>query len=61
VTDQPGFGKHVSIEEEDRIRFDQVRKSIENRLRKACAHLSPEDFDALVEKMAEVQIGRRRI
>jgi hypothetical protein len=61
VTDLPNFGKHVSIEEEDQIRFDQVRKSIATRLKKACGHLPPDEFDALVDKMAQVQIGRRRL
>jgi hypothetical protein len=44
---------------EENARFEAVRKSIATRLTKACAHLPPEEFEALVEKMARVQIGRR--
>jgi hypothetical protein len=38
-----------------------VRTSIAKRLKKACDYLPPEEFDALVEKMARVQIGRRGV
>ncbi len=47
------------LEQEERARFEQVRNSIAKRLTKACAHLPAEEFDALVEKMARVQIGKR--
>jgi hypothetical protein len=47
------------FEGEEHARFEVVRKSIATRLKKACAHLAPAEFDALVEKMARVQIGRR--
>jgi hypothetical protein len=44
---------------EEKGRFEAIRKSIATRLQKACAHLPPEEFDALVHKMTRVQIGRR--
>jgi hypothetical protein len=47
------------LEQEERNRFEQVRNSIAKRLTKACAHLPAKEFDALVEKMARVQIGKR--
>lgn len=47
------------FEGEDDARFEAVRKSIATRLKKACAYLPQSEFDALVEKMARVQIGRR--
>jgi hypothetical protein len=47
------------FEGEEHARFEAVRKSIATRLKKACAHLTAEEFAALVEKMARVQIGRR--
>ena len=49
------------FEGEENARFEAVRKSIATRLKKACAHLSAEEFDALVEKMARVQTGRRGV
>jgi hypothetical protein len=59
VSDKPGFGTPNPFEQEDELRFNEVRKSIARRLKKACSHLSAEDFDALVEKMARVQVGKR--
>jgi hypothetical protein len=59
VPDKPDFGRPASFEQEDQLRFDEVRKSIARRLKKACSHLSVEDFDVLVEKMARVQVGKR--
>jgi hypothetical protein len=59
VTDKLNLGRPISFEQEDQLRFDEVRKSIARRLKKACSHLSAEDFDALVEKMARVQVGKR--
>jgi hypothetical protein len=44
---------------EENARFETVRKSIATRLKKACAHLPPEEFEALVDKMVKVQMGRR--
>jgi hypothetical protein len=44
---------------EESARFEAVRKSIATRLQKACAYLPPEEFEALVQKMVRVQIGRR--
>jgi hypothetical protein len=49
------------FEGEERTRFEAVRKSIATRLKKACAHLTAEEFEALVEKMTRVQIGRRSV
>ena len=49
------------FEKEEDARFAAVRKSIATRLKKACAHLSQEEFEALVEKMTRVQIGRRSV
>jgi len=48
-----------NFELEESARFEAVRKSIATRLKKACAYLPQSEFDALVEKMARVQIGRR--
>lgn len=59
VPDKLNLGRPASFELEDQLRFDEVRKSIERRLKKACSHLSAEDFEALVEKMARVQVGKR--
>ena len=47
------------LEGEEKARYEEVRKSLAKRLKKACAHLSPEEFDELVEKMTKVQIGKR--
>lgn len=49
----------IPLEGEEKKRFDDVRKSIARRLQTACAHLPPEEFDALVDKMTRVQIGKR--
>jgi hypothetical protein len=37
-------------------REDCIRKSLAERLKSVCAHLSPEDFDALVLKMTYEQL-----
>ena len=37
-------------------REDCIRKSLAERLKGVCAHLSPEDFDALVLKMTHEQL-----
>jgi hypothetical protein len=47
------------LEGEEKTRFEEVRKSIARRLQTACAHLPPEEFEALVDKMTRVQIGKR--
>ena len=52
-------GDDVPLEGERKARFEEVRNSIARRLRKACGHLPPEEFDALVDKMTRVQIGKR--
>lgn len=49
------------IEREEKIRFEQLRKDLANRLSKACVHLEKADFEALVDKIARVQIrGEQR-
>lgn len=45
-------------------REDYIRQSLTLRLKSACAHLSPEDFEALVLKMTREQLrseGVRRL
>ena len=37
-------------------REDCIRKSLAERLKGVCAHLSPEDFEALVLKMTREQL-----
>lgn len=37
-------------------REDCIRKSLVERLKTVCAHLAPEDFDALVLKMTREQL-----
>ena len=44
------------IEVEDETRLEVVSVDIAHRLRKACRHLTDVDFDALVRKMAIVQV-----
>jgi hypothetical protein len=41
-------------------RKEVVRKDIARRLRKICAHLSDEDFERLVEMMAEQKLKGER-
>jgi len=36
--------------------LDRVKAKIADRIQRACAHLSPADFDALVTRMAHVEI-----
>ncbi len=48
------------FDEEDKARFEQVRKSIATRLKNACTHLPPDEFAALVEKMTVVQTGKQK-
>ena len=36
--------------------LDRVKAKIADTIRNACAHMSPEDFDALVTRMAQVEI-----
>jgi hypothetical protein len=52
-----------SLEQADSLRHDAIRKDVANRLRKACSHLSEEDFAALVQQIVNVQLkseGRSR-
>ena len=37
-------------------REDCIRKSLAERLKVVCAHLSPEDFEALILKMTHEQL-----
>jgi hypothetical protein len=39
------------------LRIEKIRADIAKRLRKACGHLSEEDFAILVEKLTRVQLG----
>jgi hypothetical protein len=43
--------------QEKLVRIEKVRADIARRLRKACGHLSEEDFAILVEKLTRVQLG----
>ena len=53
--------KHLNIAElfdfENKARIEKVRGDITARLRKACDHLSDEEFSALVDKMTQVQVN----
>jgi hypothetical protein len=51
------------FEQENSIRHEDIRKDIATRLRKACSHLTEEDFAALVLRIVKVQLkseGRSR-
>jgi hypothetical protein len=49
------------VEREDKIRFEQLRKDVANRLKKACGHLNDAEFEQLVDKITGVQLrGERR-
>lgn len=48
------------FEQDKTARTETLRADIGRRLRKACSHLSEEDFAALVEKMITVQLGGER-
>ncbi|MFN2638019.1 MAG: hypothetical protein ABR585_13420 [Gemmatimonadaceae bacterium] len=41
---------------ENAARLEKVRTDIAGRLKKACSHLSEEEFDALVHAIARVQL-----
>ena len=58
----PGFNLKDAnhFDEEDKARFEQVRKSIATRLKNSCNHLPPDEFAALVEKMTVVQTGKQK-
>ena len=50
-----------AFERKENPRYDAIRKDVANRLRKACGHLSAEEFAALVDKIVEVQLkGEKR-
>ena len=52
-----------SVEEERDLRFHAIRDDISKRLRRACSHLSDEEFSVLVEQMTREQLrgeGRYR-
>jgi len=59
MSPEHNFRDEVPLEGEEKTRFEGVRDSIARRLRRACAHLPTEEFDALVDKMTRVQIGKR--
>ena len=40
-----------------KARIEKIRGDISKRLRKACSHLSEEEYATLVEKMMKVQLG----
>ncbi|MDP9205088.1 MAG: hypothetical protein M3P12_06485 [Gemmatimonadota bacterium] len=46
-----------SFEQENTARMEKVRSYIARRLKKACSHLSEEEFEALVNTMTKVQLG----
>ena len=48
----------LDLENTDRV--EKIRSDIACRLRKACGHLSDEEFAVLVEKMMRVQLGGER-
>jgi hypothetical protein len=48
------------IEQEDKTRFDHVRKTIAHRLKKACSHMDAHEFDALVDRITRVQLRGER-
>jgi hypothetical protein len=49
------------VDREDKIRFEQLRKDVANRLKRACGHLTDADFQQLVDKITAVQLrGERR-
>ena len=51
----------LSHSEEDRkLRGEAIRVDIARRLRKACSHLSDEEFATLIERMVKVQLGSER-
>jgi hypothetical protein len=47
-------------EEDRRLRGEAIRVDIARRLRKACSHLSDEEFATLIERMVNVQLGSER-
>jgi hypothetical protein len=48
------------LEQADKTRHEDIRRDIAQRLRKACSHLSDEDFAALVHKIVKVQLKSER-
>lgn len=48
------------FEQADSIRHEAIRKDIATRLRKACDHLSDDDFAALVHRIVKVQLMSER-
>ena len=45
---------------ENTLRHEAIRVDVARRLRKACSHLSDEEFAALVDKIAGVQLRAER-
>jgi hypothetical protein len=51
-----------SNESEHNPRHEMIRKDLAHRLRKSCSDLSEEAFNALIDKILNVQLeGERRI
>ena len=53
----------ASFEEGDQLRTEKIRTDLAARLKKACSHLSEEEFKVLLDKMTRVQLegeGRPR-
>ena len=54
--EQDGFTPLQLNPDRPETREDCIRKSLAERLKVVCAHLSPEDFEALVLKMTHEQL-----
>ena len=50
------FDRSRSFEDERDLRTQAIRTDIAKRLRRACSHLSDEEFSVLVEKMTNEQM-----
>jgi hypothetical protein len=59
----PGNFNHLDVKQDDNPRYEMIRKDVAHRLRKACSHLSDEEFAALVDRIVKIQLageGRSR-
>jgi hypothetical protein len=41
---------------EQRVRFEEIRREISERVRDACRGMAPDECDALLSRMARVQL-----
>jgi hypothetical protein len=41
---------------ERRVRFEEIRREISERVREVCRGMAPDDCDALLSRMARVQL-----